>query len=82
MSEEIEINIADLMKDINEQKWRFEQKYRIRPRFLRVGTYMYRVMKDTLTTTYIRVNNNILNTFMDLIICDTPTVEDFSVEVF
>lgn len=82
MKKETEINIAELMKDINEQIWRFEQKYRVRPRFLKVGLYMYQIMKNNFTTTYININNNIVNTFMGLMICDTPTVEDFSVEVF
>lgn len=80
--EEREINIAELMKDINEQIWRFEQKYRIRPRFLKLGVYMYQIMKENFTTTYMNINNNIVNTFMGLIICDTPAVQDFSVEVF
>lgn len=82
MKKETEINIAELMKDINEQIWRFEQKYRVRPRFLKVGLYMYQIMKNNFTTTYINIDNNIVNTFMGLMICDTPTVEDFSVEVF
>lgn len=80
--EEREINIAELMKDINEQIWRFEQKYHIRPKFLKLGVYMYQIMKENVTTTYKDINNNIVNTFMGLIICDTPAVQDFSVEVF
>ena len=83
-SEEIEINIANLMKDINEQIWRFEQKYHTRPNFLKVGTYVYIALKQ-MSNTYVGhvdTEKGYLHTFMGLLLCDTPSVQDFSVEVF
>lgn len=79
-----EINIEELMKNINEQIWNFEQKYHIKPRFLKVGTYVYYALKRTVTNTsfrYLETEDSII-TFMGLLICDTPVIEDFSVEVF
>lgn len=79
-----EINITDLMKKINEQIWRFEQEYHVRPKFLKVGTCVLCVLKE-MTNTYFRyldTEKGYVSTFMGLLICDTPTIQDFSIEVF
>lgn len=84
MSEEIELNIEELIKDINYQVWRFEHKYHKRPAFLKVGTYVYTALSHMTNTKckYLDTENGYLHTFMGLLVCDTPSVEDFSVEVF
>ena len=82
--EEIEINIEELMQDINEQIWRFEQKYHKRPLFLKVGVYTYTVLEKLSKTyfKYLDTEKEYLHTFMGLLVCETPTIEDLSVEVF
>lgn len=79
-----EINIEDIMRDINKQIWRFEQKYHIRPSFIKCGTYVDTILKQMTNTNfrYLDTERGYLKTFMGLIICDTPMIEDFSVEVF
>lgn len=79
-----EINIIDLMKNINEQMWRFEQKYHTKPKFLKVGTYILYALKNMTNTNfkYLDTKEGYISTFMGLLVCDTPTVQDFSVEVF
>ena len=82
--EEIEINIEDLMQDINEQIWRFEEKYYKKPKFLKVGVYTYTELKK-LSKTYLRYSDTekaYLHTFMGLLVCETPAIEDLSMEVF
>ena len=82
--EEIEINIEELMQDINEQIWRFEQKYHKRPLFLKVGVYTYTVLEKLSKTCfkYLDTEKEYLHTFMGLLVCETPTIKDLSVEVF
>ena len=84
MNKEIEINIEELMQDINKQVWRFEQKYKKRPLFLKVGVYTYTVL-EKLSNTYFRYSDTekgYLHTFMGLLVCETPAIKDFGVEVF
>lgn len=84
MNKEIEINIEKLMQDINEQVWRFEQEYHKRPLFLKVGVYTYTVL-ERLSKTYLGYADSekgYLHTFMGLLVCKTPTVKEFDVEVF
>lgn len=78
------INIADLMKNINEQIWRFEQKYHIKPKFLKVGTYVLYALKNMTNTNfkYLDTMEGSISTFMGLLVCDTPAVQGFSTEVF
>ncbi len=75
-----EINIEDIIKDINEQIWRFEQKYHIRPSFIYVYTILKRMTNANFR--YLDTEKGYFKTFMGLVICDTPAIEDFSVEVF
>ncbi len=79
-----EINIAVLMRNINEQIWKFEQKYHTRPKFLKVGTYVCYALKNITNTNfrYLETKEGSISTFMGLLVCDTPAIEDFSVEVF
>lgn len=82
--EETKINVEELMQDINEQIWRFEQKYHKRPLFLKVGIYMYTEL-EKLNKRYFKqldTEKGYLHTFMGLLVCETPTIEDLSVEVF
>lgn len=84
MINEEEINIEDIMKDINEQIWRFEQKYHTRPNFIKCGTYLYTILKQMTNTNfrYLDTERGYLKTYRGLLICDTLAIEDFSVEVF
>lgn len=79
-----EIDIDVLIKNINEQMWKFEQKYHTRPKFIKVGTYVYYALKNMTNTNfrYLDTKEGFISTFMGLLICDTPAIEDFSVEVF
>lgn len=79
-----EIDIAVLMKNINEQIWKFEQKYHTRPKFIKVGTYVCYALKNITNTNfrYLETKEGSISTFMGLLVCDTPAIEDFSVEVF
>lgn len=79
-----EIDIEVLIKNINEQMWKFEQKYHTKPKFIKVGTYVCCALKNMTNTNfrYLDTKEGFMSTFMGLLICDTPAIEDFSVEVF
>lgn len=79
-----ELDIEVLIKNINEQMWEFEQKYRARPKFIKVGTYVCYALKNITNTNfrYLDTKEGFISTFMGLLVCDTPAIEDFSVEVF
>lgn len=75
--------VSDIFADIHKQTWEFEQKYHVKPKFIKMGyftqEYLRRYVSETWTN-YFR--NESLLTYMGLCICPTPAIKDFTIEVF
>lgn len=87
MIEEITLGakeVSDIFADIHKQMWEFEEKYHIRPKFIKMGYFTYEYLRRYVsnTWTYSVSANESLLMCMGLCICPTPAIEDSTIEVF
>lgn len=82
MPDKDEIEINKLKSKINDKIYEYQNKYYIKPKFLKVNRLILNYLINPFDNTFILVGGTAINTFMGLAVCDTLDIDLLEVEVF